>query len=53
MRLVERPVIKCADPRFTVIDRAAVAAKTRYNAALSVTRQAVMHEGCAVTYRDL
>jgi hypothetical protein len=53
MRLVERHVIKRADPRFKVIDRAAFASKNLYNAALYVTRQAFIHEGRAVTYEDL
>jgi putative transposase len=53
MRLVERHVIKRADPRFKVIDQAAFASKNLYNAALYVTRQAFIHEGRAVTYEDL
>ncbi len=53
MRLVERHVIKRADPRFKVIDAAAFASKHLYNAALYVTRQAFIHEGRVVTYEDL
>src|SRR5215472_3185789 len=53
MRLVERHVIKRADPRFAPIDRAAFTSKNLYNAALYVTRQAFIHEGRVVTYEDL
>jgi IS605 OrfB family transposase len=53
MRLVERHVIKRADPRFAPIDAAAFAAKNFYNAALYVTRQAFIHEGRVVAYEDL
>ena len=53
MKLVERHVIKRADPRFKVIDRAAFASKNLYNVALYVIRQAFIHEGRAVTYEDL
>jgi hypothetical protein len=38
MRLIERHIITRADPRFTVIDRAAYAAKNLYNKALYATR---------------
>jgi hypothetical protein len=39
MQVVERHVSTRADARFAASDAAAVAAKTRYNAALSVTRR--------------
>ncbi len=53
MQLVERHVIKRADPRFKAIDRAAFASKHLYNAALYVTRQAFIHEGRIVPDEDL
>jgi putative transposase len=45
MQLVERHVIKRADPRFAAIDRAAFASKNLYNAANYIVRQAYLHEG--------
>ena len=53
MRLVERHVIKRADPRFKVIDRAAFASKNLYNKALYVTRQAFFQDGSYPTYPTL
>jgi hypothetical protein len=53
MRLVERHVIKRADPHFKVIDRAAFASKTLYNQALYVTRQAFFQDGSYPTYPAL
>ena len=53
MRLVERHVIKRADPRFAVIDRAAFAAKNLYNTALYGTRQAFFADGSYPTYPTL
>jgi putative transposase len=53
MRLVERHVIKRADPRFQVIDRAAFASKNLYNKALYVTRQAFFQDGSFPRYPGL
>src|SRR5262249_55945610 len=53
MHLVERHVIKRADPRFAAIDRAAFASKNLYNAANYVVRQAFIHEGVYLTYHEL
>jgi IS605 OrfB family transposase len=53
MRLVERHVIKRADPRFQVIDRAAFASKHLYNKALYATRQAFFENGSYPTYLTL
>jgi putative transposase len=53
MRLVERHVIKRADPRFQVIDRAAFAAKNLYNKALYATRQAFFQDGLYPSYPTL
>src|SRR5215472_15320706 len=53
MRLVERHVIKRADPRFRVIDRAAFASKNLYNKALYATRQAFFEDGSSPSYPTL
>jgi putative transposase len=53
MRLVERHVIKRADPRFQAIDGAAFASKHLYNKALYVTRQAFFQDGSFPTYPTL
>jgi IS605 OrfB family transposase len=53
MQLVERHVIKSADPRFAVLDRAAFASKNRSNAANYVVRQACIHEGVYLNYREM
>jgi putative transposase len=53
MQLVERHVIKRADPRFTLIDRAAFASKNLYNAANYVVRQSFIHEGVYLNYHEL
>jgi putative transposase len=45
MQLVEQHVIKRTDPRFTVIDAAAFASKSLYNAANYIVRQSYIHEG--------
>src|SRR5262245_32546024 len=50
MRLVERHVIKRADPRFTAIDGAAFASKNLYHKALYATRQAFFQAGSSPTY---
>jgi len=53
MRLVERHVIKRADPRFAAIDLAAFASKNLYNKALYITRQAYFQNGSFTTYPRL
>jgi putative transposase len=53
MRLVERHVIKRADPRFAALDRAAFASKNLYNQALYVTRQAFIHQQRVILYPEL
>jgi putative transposase len=53
MQLVERHVIKRADPRFVAIDRAAFASKNLYNAANYVVRQSFIHEGLYLNYHEM
>jgi putative transposase len=53
MRLVERHVIKQADPRFAAIDLAAFASKNLYNKALYITRQAYFQTSALLTYPAL
>jgi putative transposase len=53
MQLVERHVIKRADPRFKAIDRAAFASKNLYNAANSLVRQSFIHEGVYLDYHEM
>src|SRR5260221_3902567 len=53
MHLVERHVIKRADPRFKAIDAAAFASKNLYNAANYVVRQSFIREGVSLTYHEL
>ena len=53
MRLVERHIIKRADPRFAALDAAAFASKNLYNAALYVTRQAFIFQGISLRYPEL
>jgi predicted site-specific integrase-resolvase len=53
MHLVERHVIRRADPRFAAIDGASFAAKNRYNAANYVVRQSFIHEGVSLTYHEM
>lgn len=53
MRLVERHVIKRADRRFKVIDRAAFASKNLYNKALYASRQAFFQDGSFPHYPTL
>jgi putative transposase len=43
MQLVEQLVIRDADPRYAVIDRAVFATKNLYNAANYLVRQAFIH----------
>jgi putative transposase len=53
MQLVERHVIKRADPRFAAIDRSAFASKNLYNAANYVVRQSFIHEGVYLSYHEM
>ena len=53
MQLVERHVIKRADPRFAAIDRAAFASKNLYNAANYMVRQSFIHEGIYLNYPEM
>jgi hypothetical protein len=54
MQLVEHHRIDRYDPRWKAIDAATFASKHRYNAALSVKRQAYIHEEqCVIPYADL
>jgi putative transposase len=53
MQLVERHVIKRADPRFAAIDAAAFASKNLYNAANYKVRQSFIHEGVYLTYQEI
>lgn len=53
MQLVERHVIKRADPRFLAIDRAAFASKNLYNAANYTVRQAYIYEGVYLDYHEM
>ncbi len=53
MQLVERHVIKRADPRFAAIDAASFASKNLYNAANYVVRQSYIHEGVYLNYQEM
>ena len=53
MRLVERHVIKRADRRFKVVDRAAFASKNLYNKALYASWQAFFQDGSFPNYPTL
>lgn len=53
MQLVERHVIKRADPRFAAIDRSAFASKNLYNAANYVVRQSFIQEGVYLSYHEM
>jgi putative transposase len=53
MQLVERHVIKQADPRFAAIDAAAFASKNLYNAANYVVRQSFIHTGVYLNYHEM
>jgi putative transposase len=53
MQLVEQHMINRSDPRYAVIDAAAFASKNLYNAALYVIRQAFIHEGQYLNYREM
>jgi len=53
MQLVERHVIKRADPRFAAIDRAAFASKNLYNAANYLMRQSFIHVNVYLNYPEM
>ena len=53
MQLVERRVIKRGDSRFRLIDRAAFASKTLYNAAHYLVRQSFISEGVYLNYHEI
>ena len=53
MQLAERHVIKRADPRFKVIDRAAFISKNLYNAANYLVRQSFIHQGVYLNYHEM
>jgi putative transposase len=53
MQLVERHVIKRADPRFEAIAAAAFASKNLYNATNYVVRQTFIHEGVYLNYHEM
>jgi hypothetical protein len=53
MQLVERHVIKQADPRFQALDRAAFASKNLYNAANYVVRQTFIFQGTYLDYHEM
>jgi IS605 OrfB family transposase len=53
MQLVERHVIKRADPQFQTIDRAAFASKNLYNAANYELRQAFIFHGVFLSYPQM
>src|SRR5262245_46980679 len=53
MQLVERHVLKRADPRFAAIDCAAFASKNLYNAANYVMRQSFIHDGIYLNFSEM
>jgi putative transposase len=53
VQLVERHVIRRADPRYFAIDQAAFASKNLYNAANYIVRQAFIHEGVYLGYAEV
>jgi putative transposase len=53
MQLVERHIIKKADPRFAAIDAAAFASKNLYNAANYVVRQSFIRESVYLNYHEM
>jgi hypothetical protein len=53
MHLVERHIIKQADPRFAVIDAAAFASKNLYNATNYVVQQSFIQEHDYLTYLEM
>ncbi|HLQ30881.1 MAG TPA: transposase [Ktedonobacteraceae bacterium] len=53
MKLTEQHVIDRKDPRYAVIDQAAFASKNLYNAALYEIRQAFIHQGVYIPYKEM
>jgi putative transposase len=53
MQVVERHVIKRADPRFAVIDAEAFASKNLYNAANYEVRQSFIRDGVYLNYHEM
>jgi transposase len=53
LQLVEQHVIRKNDPRYTIIDEAALRSKNLYNAALYEIRQAFIHEGTYLDYNQV
>ncbi len=53
MQLVEQHCIERNDGRFEVIDRVAFASKNLYNAALYEMRQAYIHQGYRIYFKEL
>src|SRR5690348_14893135 len=53
MKLTEQHVIEREDPRYAVIDAAALASKNLYNAALYVLRQSYIFEGKYLSYSQM
>jgi len=53
MQLVEQHCIGRADSRYEVIDRVAFASKNLYNAALYEMRQAYIHQGYRIFFKEL
>ena len=53
MRLVEQHLIRRSDPRFAVIDQAALASKNLYNQATYQIRQAFIHDGKYLPYAEI
>jgi IS605 OrfB family transposase len=53
MQLVEKHMIRKADPRYAAIGRAAFASKNLYNAALYEIRQSFIHQGKYLNYKQM
>ncbi len=53
MQLVEQHLVKRSDPRYSVIDQAAFAAKNLYNQANYQIRQSFIHEGKYLPYAEI
>ncbi len=53
MQFVEQLCIRKRDPRYSVIDEAAFKSKNLYNAALYEMRQAFIHQGIYLSYKEM
>ncbi len=53
MQLVEQHCISKNDPRYAIIDEAAFKSKNLYNAALYEMRQAFIHQGIYLSYKEM